>query len=199
MLTAKLYGAVDNDSVIHSSRELAVDDDEMGPELELGNPFGHRYVQLNAPIDWSAKPSPTHVLRWKGFEQPPEWEETFTLEQIKAAKNAEIDLAREHANRTYFDFGGLRIACGDVDWKDIMSASAEISLTHQMPDDWVGFWKGKTPEGVTQYVPIPDVATWTLFIQAMVARGQTHFRKSQGLKVALVAAETPAAVALIKW
>lgn len=173
-----------------------IDPAEMeGPPAPPPDVTPHVAHLLLEPIDWSAQPSPTCVLRWPSLE----WEEASSLVELKATKNAEIDRARETANRTYFDFAGMRIACGDIDWKDIMSASAEISLTHEMPADWVGFWKGKDDEGNTQYVPIPDVATWTLFIQAMVARGQTHFRKSQDMKAQLAAATTPEQIAAITW
>lgn len=170
------------------------------PALEMPAPTdpANVLVPIAAPLVWD-NASPTAVLYL--IDGVASWVETAPLAEIKARKNAEIDAARESANRTYFDFAGQRIACEDMSWKDIISTNAEISITHQMPANWVGGWKAKdkTPEGGPIYVAIPDVATWVLFIQAMVARGTAHFLKSQGLKNQLAAATSPEQIAAISW
>lgn len=117
------------------------------------------------------------------------------MEILRERKEAEINAARMFANRTYFTFQNKQVACDDLSWNDIISANAEISLTREMPEGWVGGWKTMDDS----YVVITDVATWILFIKAMVSRGTTHFNHSQQLKSLLAAAETPEQIAAINW
>lgn len=163
-----------------------------------GDPRNTMHPVAAPPASWEGT-TPSKVLYLIDGEE--KWVETATLEAIKIRKNAEIDSKREEANRTYFDFDEGRIACSDVSWKDIMSTSAYVALTHSMPPNWVGGWKtmDKGPNGETQYVDIPDVATWTLFIEAMVNRGLAHFDKSEKLKVRLKEAQTPDEVEALHW
>lgn len=121
-----------------------------------------------------------------------------TLEELKAAKNAAIDLARERANSTTFMFQGLSIAVDPLSKGDIMGAHGEW-LTGQSPEGWPGGWKSKDkgPNGESLYVPIPDQATWLAFYRAMVAQGTANFAHAQALKAQLAAATTAEEVAAV--
>lgn len=170
-------------------------DDMVGPPAPPGlDPAeGTSLRKLAAPV-LRDRPSPTARARW--LDTPaPVWVETATLAELKATKNDEINAARLLANRSYFDFAGKQIACDEVSMLDIQSVNAEISLTHAMPDEWPGAWKTKD----NTYAPIPDVATWTGFIKAMVSRGTAHFQRAQELKVRLAAATTAEEIAAITW
>lgn len=156
-------------------------------------------ILLLEPFDWNSRPSDTSALLWN--DGSAEWIETASMADLKAVKNTEIDLAREHANLTYFTFAGQRVRCDGLSWKDIISTNAEISLTREMPEGWIGWWKTMDRDqwdGVI-FVAVPDLETWTAFIKAMVRRGLDHFGKAEGLKARLAAAQTAEEVALIKW
>jgi len=154
---------------------------------------GTTLVAWQGIIPFNKGVSPSCKLIWNG--EAPEWTETASLEEIKALKNAEINLARGAANQSYFEFAGKQIACDAVSMLDIQSTNAEIALTREMPSTWPGAWKALD----NTYVLIPDVATWTVFIKAMVSRGMAHFQQAQTLKQLLATADTPDAVAEIKW
>lgn len=124
-----------------------------------------------------------------------EWQEMASLDDLREAKKIEINKCRELANTTYFEFQNKQIACDALAWKDILSANCYVALTGQMPEDWPGGWKTVD----NSYVAIPDVATWTQFIGAMVSRGTAHFHHAQQLKALLGAAETPEQIAAITW
>lgn len=124
-----------------------------------------------------------------------QWEDPRTLDDLKAAKNAAIDLARERANSSTFMFQGRTIAVDRLSKDDIMGAHGEW-VSGQAPEGWPGGWKTKDkgPNGEPIYVPIPDQATWMAFYRAMVAQGTANFNHSQALKAQLAAATTPAEV-----
>lgn len=138
-------------------------------------------------------PTPSAVLRWSGTA--PAWVDESTLDDLKARKSEEINAARFAANQSYFEFDGRQIACDSISMLDIQCTNAEVALTQSMPANWPGAWKALD----NSYPLIPDVATWTVFIKAMVSRGTAHFEHSKVLKEQIAAAETPAEIAAITW
>ncbi len=150
-------------------------------------------LPLEAPVDWSLAPSPTHVYTLVGEEF--EWVQTATLAELKASKNLQINQWRLAANRSYFIFNGKQIATDELSALDIASTNGEISLTGAMPANWAGAWKAMD----NSYVMIPDVAAWTLFYKTMVQTGLYNFGKAQTLKGALAAATTEAEINAITW
>ena len=136
---------------------------------------------------------PSCKLVWSGTN--PVWIETHSLDALKIRKAQEINQARYAANQSYFEFAGKQIACDAVSMLDIQSANAEIALTREMPSTWPGGWKAVD----NTYVAIPDVAAWTEFVKAMVARGTAHFQHAQLLKQRLATASTPEEVVAITW
>ena len=181
----------DSDSVILGL--LWNDDDNAGPvPPQQVAPEGVTLVFTEEVFD-RAGHSDTCVATWASGSIV--WTDTATLEDLKSAKNLEINTARHVANQSYFEFSSKQIACDAVSMLDIQSANAEIALTREMPSTWPGAWKAID----NSYALIPDVATWTLFIKAMVSRGTAHFAHAQALKQLLATAMTPEAVAEISW
>lgn len=112
------------------------------------------------------------------------WVDGRSLDELKAAKNDEINKARLAANRTAFTFDGFPIDCDELSRSDIDGVNGTVSVTGFLPPDWAGYWKTDD----NNYVSIPDVATWKNFYLAMVQQGQLNFAKSQQLKAALATA-----------
>lgn len=128
------------------------------------------------------RPSEFHVFNPSEFR----WEDTRTVADLKAAKNAAINAARLAANQSHFMFAGKQIAVDPLSKDDIMGAHGDW-LTGQAPANWPGGWKTMD----NSYVPIPDQATWFSFYRAMVAQGTANFMHAQALKAQLAAATTP--------
>lgn len=144
---------------------------------------------------WVVKPpKPGPSYRWSS--EGKEWSDPRTLGEAKASKNAEIDAAREGANASYFTFAGKQIQVDKVGKEDIAGVTQEVSLTGALPAAFPGGWKAMNGQG---FVAIPDVATWTTFVQAMVAQGAANFAHSQALKATLAAATTLEEVDAISW
>lgn len=162
--------------------------------IEGQYPDDQFYVGNFTAVAMPPRPSENHQFNYATKQ----WEDPRTLADLKAAKNAAIDLARERANSTTFMFQGLSIAVDPLSKGDIMGAHGEW-LTGQAPEGWPGGWKSKDkgPNGESLYVPIPDQATWLAFYRAMVAQGTANFAHSQVLKDQLAAATTAEEVAAV--
>jgi hypothetical protein len=117
------------------------------------------------------------------------------LDAVKMRKNAEINAARLAANRTTFVFAGKDISCDELSRSDIDGVNGIVALTAALPPGFPNAWKALD----NTYVSIPDVATWTAFYAAMVAKGTENFAHSQQLKAQLEAATTHAQVEAIQW
>jgi len=137
-------------------------------------------------------PSPFHVFNWTSKE----WEDPRTLEQVKAAKNAAINVSRANANQSFFMFGGKQIAVDQLSRSDIDGTHGAVLLLGALPPGFPGAWKAID----NTFVPIPDLATWAAFYGSMVAQGTANFNRSQALKAQLLAAVTIAEVeAIPNW
>lgn len=117
------------------------------------------------------------------------------LEELKAAKNAEINQSRATANTGTFIHFGRTFSCDQLSRGDIDGVNGEVALTGALPADFPGAWKAVD----NSYFMIPDVATWTQFYQSMVAAGTANFLHAQQLKTQLAAATTAEEVAAIVW
>jgi hypothetical protein len=152
-------------------------------------------IEVNGPVDIFGGP-PNHLLDAETLEWVDPRSEAQALADAKVAKNAEIDAAREAANRTHFMFQDKHIAADDMSMKDILATNGDVQNQGSFVPGWPGGWKAMNGEG---FVSIPDVATWHQFFRAMVAQGTANFAYSQSLKATLAAATTIAEVDAITW
>jgi len=118
-----------------------------------------------------------------------------TLDELKAAKNAEINLARAGANTSTFPHDGKTFACDALSRSDIDGVNGYVALYGALPPAFPGAWKAAD----NSYYPIADVAAWKAFYASMVATGTANFVHAQTLKAQLAEATTPEAVAAIVW
>jgi len=118
-----------------------------------------------------------------------------TLDELKAAKNAGINLARAAANTNTFPHDGKLFSCDALSRSDIDGMNGYVALYGALPAEFPGAWKAAD----NSYYPIADVAAWKLFYAAMVATGTANFAHAQQLKAQLAAAATAEEVAAIVW
>lgn len=134
-------------------------------------------------------------LTWVAAGNVPENDPAFSVENFRAAKNAEINAARLAANSSSFTHAGHSFACDDLSRGDIDGTTNTILLTGQFPSPWPGYWKSVDN---TLY-PIESLEDWKLFYASMGAAGATNFAKSQSLKAQLAAATTIEQINAITW
>ena len=118
-----------------------------------------------------------------------------TLDELKAAKNTEINQERATANTSTFAHGGKVFSCDQLSRSDIDGVNGYAALSGALPPGFPGAWKAVD----NSYLPIADVEAWKLFYTAMVAQGAANFAHAQELKAQLAAATTAEAVAAIVW
>jgi len=118
-----------------------------------------------------------------------------SLDQLKFAKNLEINLARLAANQKTFTHGGKLFACDPLSRSDIDGINGHVGTRGSLPVDWIGGWKAID----NSIVPIQNVADWNAFYDSMIAQGQANFLKSQNLKAQLAAATTSEQIEAIVW
>lgn len=119
----------------------------------------------------------------------------MSLDELKAAKNAEINAARAAANTGTFSHGGKVFSCDPLSRSDIDGVNGEVALTGALPQTFPGAWKAVD----NTYLTIADVAAWTAFYRAMVAQGAANFARAQVLKAQLAEAATAEQIAAIAW
>ena len=118
-----------------------------------------------------------------------------TIERAREQKWNQIKSARMAANRGTFEFAGKRIYCDELSRSDIDGVNGEVSLTGSLPASFPLAWKAAD----NTFVPIPTVAAWTQFYQAMVSQGAANFAKSQAILALIQSAQTVAEVDAITW
>ncbi|MDP3165109.1 MAG: DUF4376 domain-containing protein [Hydrogenophaga sp.] len=118
-----------------------------------------------------------------------------TLNELKAAKNGEINTARLAANFTTFPHAGKVFSCDALSRSDIDGTNGTMTLTNAFPPNWPGGWKAVD----NTYIPITTREQWEAFYLSMCATGAVNFAHSQTLKGALEAATTAEQVAAITW
>lgn len=119
----------------------------------------------------------------------------LTLDEIKTAKNDEINRWRETANLTSFPYAGKLVACDQLSRSDIDGVANHIGLLGTFPAAFPGAWKAMD----NTYVPMPDIDTFKQMYAAMAAQGAINFKRAQDLKSQLATALTPADVDAIVW
>lgn len=155
---------------------------------------GLRPVALPQPLPhWPEAPHADAELVW--LDNALAWHDPRTLDQIKAAKNDQINAARLAANRRGFMFAGKLISTDELSRSDIDGTNGTVTLTGDFPAGWPGVWKTED----NSYVPIPDIETWKQFYAAMSAQGSSNFATSQALKAQLALAETIEQVEAVAW
>lgn len=115
--------------------------------------------------------------------------------ELRAAKNAEIDLWRAEANSSSFPFMGKLIACDSLSRSDIDGVANHIALCSAFPTGFPGGWKATDKT----MLPLPDVDAFRAMYAAMTEQGTRNFNRSQELKAQLAAASTPEEIAAIQW
>lgn len=118
-----------------------------------------------------------------------------TFDELKAAKNTEINLARATANTSTFTHDDKAFSCDALSRSDIDGVNGYAALYGALPPAFPGAWKAAD----NSYYPIADLAAWKAFYASMVATGAANFTHAQTLKAQLAAAITPDAVAAIVW
>lgn len=149
------------------------------------------YTSVEVTTELPSQPSKKHkfhVGRWQ-------WEELRTLEEIRFDQRQKINASRLAATAGTFTFAGKEISCDAQGRADIDGINGEVAITGQLPTEFPGAWKAVD----NTWVDIPDVATWTLFIKAMVTKGTQNFAYAQSLKNAIDVATTIAEVEAITW
>lgn len=168
--------------------------DFTGPPAPEPDPAdGVTFYPWQGQLSFSGAPTPTSAYQWQSGA--PAWVETATLDELKSAKNAEINSARMSANLTSFTYLGKQIACDTLSRSDIDGTNGYVSIFNNFPDNWAGGWKATD----NTYVPIATVDDWKAFYKAMVDQGNANFHHSQDLKSQLASATTPEQVAAIVW
>ena len=118
-----------------------------------------------------------------------------TLNQLKAAKDADINAARLEANFTTFTHAGKVFSCDRLSRSDIDGTNGTMTLTGEFPPNWPGGWKAVD----NSYIPITTREQWEAFYLAMCATGAINFAHAQQLKAAVAQATTAEQVAAINW
>lgn len=117
------------------------------------------------------------------------------VEELRAAKNAEINAARAAANLSTFPHEGKQFACDSLSRSDIDGVANHIALFNSFPEGFPGGWKAFD----NTMIPLVDVDAFRAMYASMTAQGAENFNHSQELKAALAAASTPEEIAVIQW
>lgn len=119
----------------------------------------------------------------------------LTLDDLKAAKNAEINAGRATANTSTFTHGGKAISCDPLSRSDVDGVNGYVAIYGALPPAFPGAWKAVD----NSYLLIADVEAWKAFYAAMVAQGAANFAHAQDLKGQLAAAASAEDVAAVTW
>lgn len=117
------------------------------------------------------------------------------IDELRAAKNEEINAARAAANLSTFPHEGKRFACDSLSRSDIDGVANHIALFEGFPEGFPGVWKAVD----NTMLPLADVDAFRAMYASMTAQGAENFNHSQELKAALAEATTPEAIAEIQW
>jgi hypothetical protein len=118
-----------------------------------------------------------------------------TIDELKAAKNDEINRARLAANQTTFEHGGKLVACDPLSRSDIDAVAIHVARSGAFPTGFPGAWKAVD----NSYIMLPDLAAWDAFYASMTAQGTANFNHAQALKEQLKNALTKEEIDAIRW
>jgi hypothetical protein len=181
---------IDPDNIIVAMHRIDWPDEGPPPMPEVLE--GNRAEALSEAISMTG-PTATSRPRWR--DGAVVWEETATLEELKAAKRAEITRERLAADADHFMYQDKAIRTADKDMIDLFSTNGYVALFGEFDASWPGGWKTID----NSYLPIATVDEWKPFYKAMYCTGIANFRKSQELKAAIDAATTAEQVNSITW
>lgn len=189
----------DDNLIIIDGRALNVDLSDMPSDLhavQWSDDTGHveRQGLPNQTID-SLGDFQTWISRWNSAAAVIDAPVVPTLEEIKTAKNAEINAARADANSRTFHHAGHEFACDALSRSDIDGINGYVALNGGFPPQFPGAWKAVD----NSYYPLPDIVAWKAFYASMVATGAANFAHAQELKAQLASAATIEEVEAITW
>jgi len=118
-----------------------------------------------------------------------------TLDELRAAKNAEINAWRASANLSTFPYAGKLFSCDTVSRSDIDGVANHIGLFGTFPDGFPGAWRAVD----NSMYPLPDVDAFRALFAGMAAQGTENFNYSQRLKAQLDLATTQEEIAAVVW
>lgn len=117
------------------------------------------------------------------------------IDEVRVAKNYEINAARAAANLSTFPHEGKQFACDSLSRSDIDGVANHIALFDSFPEGFPGGWKAVD----NTMIPLADVDAFRSMYASMTAQGAENFNHSQELKAQLAAASTPEEIAAIQW
>ena len=117
------------------------------------------------------------------------------IDDLKSAKNNQINRWRAEANQSTFTHLGKTVSCDPLSRSDIDGVAGSVALTGAFPTGFPGAWKATD----NSYIVLADVAAFKALYASMTAQGSVNFARSQTLKTALTAAITEAQIAAIAW
>lgn len=138
-----------------------------------------------------------YTQTWIITEGTPEQlaEKSAKFEELKAAKNAEINHWRDVANATTFPHKGKHVAIDSLSTKDIVITTGYIALFGTFPPDWPGGWKYTD----NTYEPMPTVEEFKAMFHSLASKGSGNFSHAQALKAQVAAATTEDELRAIAW
>lgn len=117
------------------------------------------------------------------------------LERVRHHKATELSQARAQADTSYFETGGKRIAVDALSSARITTISNYVALIGSLPAGWAGGWKAMD----NSVHPIPDVAAWKAFVEAMTLQEVANHNKLQALKSELKLVKTRSGIDAMAW
>ena len=148
----------------------------------------------NIPAD-PANSDYAAYLVWLAEGNTPDPMSAPSLDDVKAAKNLQINLWRGAANQTTFPHAGKLVACDALSRSDIDAVANSIALTGSFPVGFPGAWKATD----NTYIMLPDVDAFKEMHASMTLQGTINFGRSQTLKADLAAATTVEQVNAVTW
>lgn len=141
------------------------------------------------------------IAEWKGGQTVRDMTEEElaacqpNIDELRAAKNDEINAARAAANLSTFRHEGKVFACDALSRSDIDGVANHIALFDAFPEGFPGAWKSVD----NTMLPLGDVDAFRAMYASMTAQGAENFNHSQELKAQLAAASKPEEIAAIQW
>ena len=120
---------------------------------------------------------------------------TTTLDDLRKAKNDEINAERERRTFGTFEHQGKAVSCDTLSRSDIDGINGYVAINGEFPAIWPGVWKCAD----NSYLTITTIDEWKAFYGSMVAAGSALYAHAQELKAALAKATTAEEIADIKW